>query len=237
MDYHIFKDWLNRYLAKHVGRDLRPTFFDVESTYPTLNTLTQNFALIKTEFMAAIDAKPKLPRYHDVDPGEHEISNTVDKDKDWKVFMLYLLGHKPAENRALCPETCKLLEGIPNMIQAFFSILDPGKSVPLHNGPYLGYLRYHLGLQVPKENPPCIRVNNQPYTWQEGQAMMFDDSWPHEVINNSTEQRAVLIIDVLRPLPWLPHLVNKAVTYGIAKPTYGRSVSKRVKKFDFITQG
>ncbi len=29
MDYHIFKDWLNRYLAKHVGRDLRPTFFDV----------------------------------------------------------------------------------------------------------------------------------------------------------------------------------------------------------------
>lgn len=237
MDYHVFKDLINRYLSKHAGRDQRPTFFEIAKTYPALTAVTENFAVIKQEFSAAMSARPHLPRYHDVDPGEHEISNIVDPDKNWNVFMLTLLGHKPSENRKLCPQTCAILDKIPNMIQAFFSILDPGKSIPLHNGPYLGYLRYHLGLQVPKDNPPQIRVNNQPYTWQEGQAVMFDDSWPHEVINTSSEPRAVLIIDVLRPMPWLPTLVNKAVTYGLARPTYGRSVAKRVKKFDFITTG
>ena len=46
--------------------------------------------------------------------------------------------------------TCRVLEGVPNLLQAFFSVLDPGKSIPLHKGPYLGYLRYHLGLHSPQ---------------------------------------------------------------------------------------
>ena len=47
-----------------------------------------------------------------------------------------------------------LVAGIPNLFQAFFSILEPGKSIPAHEGPYCGYLRYHLGLIVPEESPP-----------------------------------------------------------------------------------
>jgi aspartyl/asparaginyl beta-hydroxylase (cupin superfamily) len=39
------------------------------------------------------------------------------------------------------------------MVQAFFSILDPGKSVPENEGPYLGYLRYNLGLAGTEEKP------------------------------------------------------------------------------------
>jgi aspartyl/asparaginyl beta-hydroxylase (cupin superfamily) len=39
------------------------------------------------------------------------------------------------------------------LFQAFFSILDGGKSIPRHAAPYRGYLRYHLGLKVPKLLP------------------------------------------------------------------------------------
>lgn len=229
MDYHYFKDIVNNIFAKAIDAEKRPTFFNISEIYPALNEITANFNLIKAEFEYAYKKVNGLPKYHEVDPGEAEISNTT--AKNWNVFMLYLLGYKPQNNRSLCPETCKLLEKIPNLVQAFFSILEPGKSVPKHKGPYLGYLRYHLGIHVPSNNPPYIIVNDQPYTWKEGEAVMFDDSWPHEVVNNCSDFRAVLIIDVLRPMPIWPQMLNRFITNVVAKYTYGRSVIKRVGQF------
>lgn len=225
MNYRYFKQKLNNFYGRYVGYNQRPTFFDINQTYPSLNQITQNFPLIQQEFEQAFTNFDHLPRYHDIDPGEAEISNAC--DKKWNVFMLYLLGYQLPEAQTLCPNLCNLLTGIPNLIQAFFSILEPGKSIPLHDGPYLGYLRYHLGIHVPKEFPPQIVVNNQPYTWKEGEAVLFDDSWPHEVINNSHDYRAVLILDVLRPMPFLPKTINHVVTNVIAKYMYGRPVIKR----------
>ena len=124
------------------------------------------------------------------------------------MFLLECIGHKVEFNRRRCPETCKALEKVPNIIQAFFSTLDPGKSVPAHEGPYYGYLRYHLGLRVPKDNPPRIVVNGQNHFWKEGEIVFFDDSWPHEVLKNGNELRAVLIVNMLRPLPFTGDIVN-----------------------------
>jgi len=80
--------------------------------------------------------------------------------------------------------------------------------VPAHEGPYYGYLRYHLGLRVPKDNPPRIVVNGQNHFWKEGEIVFFDDSWPHEVLKNGNELRAVLIVNMLRPLPFTGDIVN-----------------------------
>lgn len=222
MDYHYFKAKLNRFYERYVGYNNRPTFFDIEKTEPALNNITNNCSAIKKEFENVLAHKPNLPRYHDIDPGEEDISNAC--EKKWSVYMLHLLGYELQEANTLCPTLCKLLKEIPHLTQAFFSILEPGKSIPLHEGPYLGYLRYHLGLHVPKNEPPQIIVNKQPYTWREGEAVLFDDSWPHEVNNQSSDYRAVLIIDILRPMPLLPHLINQFTTNVIARHTYGRKV-------------
>jgi aspartate beta-hydroxylase/beta-hydroxylase len=229
MDYHFFKDKINNFFARYVGSTERPTFFDINQTIPALQKVTDGFSKIKHEFETVLLKTPQLPRYHDIDPGEAAISDTT--EKNWNVFMLYLLGYQLPKARSLCPELCGLLDDVPDLIQAFFSILEPGKSIPLHEGPYLGYLRYHLGIHIPKNHPPHIIVNNQPYTWAEGEAVLFDDSWPHEVINSSDDYRAVLIIDVLRPMPFIPRLVNQFVTHVIARYTYGRKTIKRAKQF------
>ncbi len=229
MDYHYFKDKLNQFYGRYVGHQERPTFFDINQTFPALNSITAAVFAIKNEFEQVLIHTPELPRYHDIDPGEAAISNTT--DKNWNVFMIYLLGYEVPSARALCPTLCKLLEGIPHLMQAFFSILEPGKSIPLHEGPYLGYLRYHLGLHVPKNKPPYIIVNGNPYTWREDEAVLFDDSFPHEVKNESDDYRAVLIIDVLRPMPYLPTLVNQFVTHIIARYTYGRKTILRAKQY------
>ena len=226
LDYHIFKGIINSFLNLYTGGRKRPVFFDIPKTYAELTQLTQNFTTIRSELDHVLQSQEEIPEYHEVDPGERAISCA--SAQKWRVFMLYILGHKPEANRALCPVTSQLLDGIPNLVQAFFSVLDPGKSIPLHEGPYYGYLRYHLALRVPQENPPCIIVNSQKHTWKEGEAVLFDDSWPHEVVNNSNERRIVLIVDVMRRMPWAPSLLNRFVTGVIGKFTYGKKVAARV---------
>jgi len=176
-----------------------------------------------------MDEWADLPQYHEVDPGERAISNTT--PKRWNVFMLEVMGHKPAKNRAACPETCHALEQVPNLVQAFFSILDPGKSIPEHEGPYLGYLRYHLGVRVPRQNPPKIVVNAQDYVWKDGEAVLFDDRWPHSVVNTSSELRAVLIVDVRRPMPPVADLCNRFLVDVVGHHTYGRAVARKAEAF------
>lgn len=227
MDYHVFKDVVNRYYAKHVGGDRRPVFFDISAAYPELEEVTGAFPVIQAEVERLLDGTA-LPRYHDIDRGEREIS---EGERNWSVFMLEVLGHKPRLNRARCPETCAALATVPNLIQAFFSILDPGKSIPEHRGPYLGYLRYHLALRVPTDKPPAIYVNDQRYQWSEGEAVLFDDSWAHRVENESSQLRAVLVVDVLRPMPMFPSIVNRFTANVVARHTYGRSVATKVQQY------
>jgi aspartate beta-hydroxylase len=229
VDYHIFKSIVNGYLGLHMDRERRPTFFNIMDTCPALDAVTRAYPAIRKEFDRLIVQGLTLPQYHEVESGERAISSTT--PKRWSVFMLECLGYRVELNCKRCPETCRAIAGVPNIIQAFFSILDPGKSVPKHEGPYLGYLRYHLGLRVPKTNSPKIVVNGQDYVWKEGEAVLFDDSWPHEVINHSDELRAVLIVDIRRPLPFTGDIVNRFVTDVIGRYAYGRPVARKAEQF------
>jgi aspartate beta-hydroxylase len=229
VDYHIFKSAANGFIGLFIDPKRRPTFFDVAKTYPALGRVTEAYPDIRREFDRLMADASELPQYHDVDPGNRAISGTT--PKRWDVFMLEIMGHKPAHNRALCPQTCRALEQVPNLIEAFFSILEPGKSIPQHEGPYLGYLRYHLGVRVPKQNPPKLIVNAQDYVWKEGEGVLFDDSWPHSVVNNASEPRAVLIVDVRRPLPWIADLCNRFLVDVIGHMTYGRSIARKTEQF------
>ena len=137
------------------------------------------------------------------------------------------MGVKPEAYCARCPRTMALLDGIPGLFEAFFSILEGGKSIPHHEGPYRGYLRYHLGLIVPEKNPPSIRLKDQVYTWKEGESVLFDDSWDHEVYNQCESDRVVLIVDIRRPMPQPFDGVNRLVQ-RIMKAVYGRHVLERL---------
>jgi beta-hydroxylase len=48
------------------------------------------------------------------------------------------------------------------MKTAVYSILRPGKHLPLHRGPYKGVLRLHLALRIPEPRLKCgIRVGDE----------------------------------------------------------------------------
>ncbi|MHB8233624.1 MAG: aspartyl/asparaginyl beta-hydroxylase domain-containing protein, partial [Solirubrobacteraceae bacterium] len=83
-------------------------------------------------------------------------------------------------------------------------------------GPYKGVLRYHLGLIVPEDAESCrIRVGDDIRHWQAGKSMIFDDTFNHEVWNDTDETRVVLFVDVLRPLPEPESTINRWIVKAI----------------------
>ena len=102
------------------------------------------------------------------------------------------------------------------MTTAMFSILSPRKHILDHRGPYKGVLRYHLGLIVPRDAEACrIRVGEDVRHWEEGKSMIFDDTFNHEVWNDTDETRVVLFVDVLRPLPFPESAINRLIVKAI----------------------
>jgi beta-hydroxylase len=65
-----------------------------------------------------------------------------------------------------------------------------------------GVLRYHLGLIVPHQKEACrISVDSEVAHWEEGRSVVFDDTYMHEVWNETDEEGVVLFVDFSRPLP------------------------------------
>jgi hypothetical protein len=202
---------INPLFDLYTGGSRRPVFHDIDRLAPELRAVDNGFEIIRTELDAVIAAYDRLPPYHSIDTDVIHSSGRTQRDKRWSIFMLACFGKIPAAAPALAPKTVALVQQIPGLYQAMFSILEPGKSVRAHVGPSRAYLRYHLGLYVPTNRPPRIRVKDQSYTWKERESVLFDDSWDHEVINNSDQMRAILIIDLARPVPFPLNIIGKGM--------------------------
>jgi beta-hydroxylase len=137
-------------------------------------------------------------------PSVQDISTdavSITQDRGWKMFLLVAYGVKSEPNIRLCPETWRIVQKIPGLKTAMFSIFEPGKRLPPHRGPYNGVLRLHLGLIVPEpRDQSAIRVGPQVCHWQEGRALIFDDAYEHESWNGTKSARVVLFVDFVKPL-------------------------------------
>lgn len=118
--------------------------------------------------------------------------------KGWDTSNIRLFGNDNKKNMDKCPILKSIIKNDSSVETAFFSLLEPGKRIPKHSGPYAGILRYHLGLKIPKEGDVFINLNNKKYSWVEGEGVLFDETYPHYVHNDSEEDRIILFIDIKR---------------------------------------
>ncbi len=187
------------------------TFFPVER-FPWVEQVEANWETIREELESVLEDRAALPNFQDISKDQIEITD----DDRWKTLFLYGYGFKADLPTQMCPRTAALMEQIPGMKTAMFSILSPRKHILDHRGPYKGVLRYHLGLIVPEDKEACrIRVGDDFRYWEAGKSMIFDDTFNHEVWNDTDETRVVLFVDVLRPLPSPWAQVNRAIVKAI----------------------
>jgi beta-hydroxylase len=178
--------------------------------FPWAEPLRTHWRDIRDELEAQLRHRASLPNFQDISPDQYRIS----PDSMWKTFVFYGFGEKSELNCELCPKTAALLSAVPRLETAFFSVLAPGKHVPRHRGVTKGMVRCHLGLKVPKEADQCwMDVGSVRNHWKEGELLFFDDSYPHEVRNDTDEERAVLLFDFERPMTrrgqWLSRLMMR----------------------------
>lgn len=155
--------------------------------------LRDNWEAIRDEALACADASPSLAN---ISP-DHRAIAPVNK---WRSFFLWGYGYSIEENLDRCPATRSVVAQIPELNSAFFSILAPGTHIPAHRGVTKGLLTCHLGLSVPRDGDARMRVNNRVVRWAEGETLLFDDTYDHEVWNDTSGTRVVLLVQVRRPL-------------------------------------
>jgi ornithine lipid ester-linked acyl 2-hydroxylase len=199
-------DWLRNRIAKASLVGDHPIFDSGQ--FPWIPALEAQAPAIQAELMGVLGNRDQLPAFHELSP---DVA-TITADDQWKTFVFMAYGLRSARNMARCPATTEALKHIPGIRTAFFSILEPGKRIPLHRGPYNGVLRLHLGLVVPQPRENCwIEVNGERYRWREGEAVVFDDLYPHQVHNDTDGVRVVLFVDFERPcsapMRWINRLV------------------------------
>lgn len=118
----------------------------------------------------------------------------------WRSFFLHGYGYPIAENLARCPKTAALVAQVPNLNSAFFSILAPGAHIPAHRGVTKGLITCHLGLIVPRDGDVRMRLGDRIVRWAEGETLVFDDTYDHEIWNDTRGTQVVLLLQVERPL-------------------------------------
>jgi ornithine lipid ester-linked acyl 2-hydroxylase len=216
---------LTEKMIARLSRDGNRTFFETES-FPWVASVEAGSTAIRAELDALLVDRDRIPNFQDIS----EDQNVLTEGDRWKTFFLYAYGHKAERNCARCPETARLLQSIPGMKTAMFSILAPKKHVPEHRGPYKGVLRYHLGLIIPDPKTSCrIRVASEVRSWQEGKSLIFDDSHLHEAWNDSDSWRVVLFVDFLRPLPFPLSLLNRVMVWRISRTPFIADAMQRVR--------
>ena len=101
-----------------------------------------------------------------------------------------------------------------------FSLLEPGAKIKPHYGPLRGIVRLHVGLDTPNDPECYILVDGKRYHWKDGEIVIFDDTYEHQVHNNTDKARMVLFCDVQRPLAdGIPSSINDFVIEYLAPLT------------------
>ena len=77
-----------------------------------------------------------------------------------------------------------------------------------------------------------MRVHDRVCTWEEGKFLVFDDTYDHEVLNDTDEERTVLIVDFDRPMRIPGTVVSRAFLQGIRWTAYVQDARKNLHDWE-----
>lgn len=163
--------------------------------FPWTQILRDNWRTIRDEAIASALGN-NSPSLSSISPDHRAIAPV----NMWRSFFLWGYGYCVEDNLERCPATAATVAQIPDLNSAFFSILAPGTHIPSHRGVTKGLITCHLGLIVPKDGDVRMRVDDRIVRWAEGETLVFDDTYDHEVWNDTDNTRVVLLIQIKRPL-------------------------------------
>lgn len=209
---YIRKGWpifspLNCLLYLFTQRRARRPIMQREQ-FPELQVIQDNWQTIRKEALGLYEDRvfdqtsdPNSNSYYDV--GFRSFQKY-----GWSKFYLKWYGTKHHSAQASCPETLKILDQVPSVNGAMFSILPVGSKLTRHADPVACSLRYHLGLATPNDDRCYINIDGHDYSWRDGDDLLFDETYLHYAHNDADDYRLILMCDVERPTWLLGRVIN-----------------------------
>lgn len=184
---------------------------------------------IRREVDRLLDQKVPIPGFEEISEQQRVLSD----DRQWKTYFLLAYGVQVEGNVAACPASWNAVQMIPGATSACFSILEPGKALPLHRGPYNGVLRYHLGVRIPDASERCgLIVDGEMRRWSEGRSIVFDDTYRHAAFNESDQPRVVLFVDFMRPLRFPVSWINRLFIAVVRRSRYLQEMKQALEAWE-----
>jgi aspartyl/asparaginyl beta-hydroxylase (cupin superfamily) len=146
---------------------------------------------------------------------------------EWAALWLRLYGEPYAANAAICERTLAAIDRVPGQGGWLgFSAMAPGTHIAPHCGVTNAKLRCHVPLDL-VPGGSRIRIGDAVHAWTLGQLLVFDDSYEHEVWNDSAARRVILIFDIFHPdLTGEEVAFLKALEARTVKVTYNALMQK-----------
>jgi aspartate beta-hydroxylase len=211
-----------------------PEFLNKEYYFPNGEKFEKEFETIKDElnkFTEKTNGFNLVGKTADTFGGTNkEIGSGGNNEKSWRLFQIKVLDEILPGAKDSFPTIVNLLENMPEVIACSISILQPRVMIPSHTGYMKGVLRYMLPLQIPKNKQDCfLCLNKIKYTWTEGEGVLWDDTYPHMVENNTDETRVVIYMDVKRKdLSWFGNMLFNFTQWLIKQsPVIKEEMSKQ----------
>ena len=170
--------------------------------HKSLSKLQENYHVIRQEALTAFFGKESAFK---------EEAENLREEGLWQQLVLFETGVQNANGCKLAPKTCDLILKYMKEIaaeckhgQVKFSVIHSGTHVWPHSGPSNCRLRAHLGLVIPDvtdDERLEIRIADGYASWKEGQFLIIDDSFEHEVWYRKKNGgiRLILLIDMWHP--------------------------------------
>lgn len=176
--------------------------------FPELDVIRENWKTISAEAQNLYEQK-YFDKTSQPDSGAYyDIGFRTFYKYGWSKFYLTWYGSTLKSAKSLCPQTVEILNSVPSVKGAMFSLLPVGSKLTRHLDPVAASLRYHLGLVTPDVKECYINVDGTSYSWKDGEAFMFDETHLHYAHNDSQKYRLILMCDVNRPTFLLGSLFN-----------------------------
>jgi aspartyl/asparaginyl beta-hydroxylase (cupin superfamily) len=200
-----------------------------KALFPWIAGLESRWSEIRAEVETILAHRDAIPPLADLSPDHRRIA----PPGKWKSFFLFGYGYRVEDNLRRCPVTASVIADVPGLNSAFFSILDPETHIPRHRGVTKAILTAHLGLIVPPDKERCrMQLADQLLHWEEGQVFVFDDTFHHEVWNDSEAVRVVLLIQFRRPVGLLGRLVGGLFLSGIRRSRFVQDARSQIGRWE-----
>lgn len=194
------------YIFNEINMNKESVFITTKN-YPELKILEDNWKVIVNEIPSfdinKINSYPKRPRNAWNNKEANELLKNIksewmrswQKGDKWLNFPLIYHGKVIDKSDQICPNTIKLLQKIPSIQIAGYSILLPNSKLDVHTdltGKKQNSMAYN---QLLTDSNANLYVGNNKYKHKLGKAVIFDSNIEHYADNQDTKPRVILYID------------------------------------------